>query len=206
MFAAFKGHYLQFVIFMGLSEQYPEWFIEEVSNRAFVDESRFCFWVPPQERSPDYHEKQLIETYSVVVRKYNGDIHLLDTDTFNEMYTIFEYDQFLNGGVAAFNEDIIEYTTCVGGSPVDRYPAWFYEYFTEALNNPKDGETYLFSVDGLGNITVKEERCVFLRNRFGEIRYVSYGNFLKYYDPRVDDAKYYKLRTDHEYLLEDCPF
>lgn len=206
MFAALRDNYLQYVIFMGVSEQYPDWFVEEVASRVFIDESRFCFWVPPQERAPDYHEKELIETYSIVVRKYTGEIHVLDVDTFNDLYTIFEYDQFLNGGIAAFNEDVIEYTTCIGGSPIDRYPAWFYEYFTEAVNNPKDGETYLFSVDGFGNITVKEERCVFLRNRFGEIRYVSYGNFLKYYDPRLVDANHYKLRTDHEYLLGDCPF
>src|SRR5690606_35734242 len=127
MYAALKDHYLQYVIFQGMSDQYPEWFEQEVAERIFVDESRFCFWVPPQERRPDYYEKELIETYSVVLRKKSGEIHVLDMEVFNDMYTIFHYDKFVNGGICAFNDDMIEYTVCVGGSPIDRYPDWFYE-------------------------------------------------------------------------------
>jgi hypothetical protein len=205
MLAALRGHYVQFVVFMGVSEKYPEWFIEEIANRIFVNESRFSFWTSPPERSCDYYEKELIETYSIVLRKPNGETHIAEIDTFNNMYHVFKYDQLENGGVAAFNEDVIEYVECFGGGLIDTYPKWFYEYFTEALNNPKDDESFLFSIDGLGHITIKE-RCVFLRNRFGEIRQMSYGNFLKYYDPRIDDAKYYDPRLVHEYLWEGCPF
>ena len=205
MFAALRGHYVQFVVFMGLAEPYPEWFIEEVSDRAFINESRFCFWTPPQEREADYYEKELIETFSVVVRKSNGDTHITEIDTFNDMYRVFTYDHGINGGIAAFNEDVIEYVECFGGGLIDMYPEWFYEHFTELLNNPKDNESYLFNIDGLGHITIKE-RCVVLRNRFGEVRQMSYGNFLKYYDPRANDAYYYDPRTYDEYWWGGCPF
>jgi hypothetical protein len=205
MITALRGHYVKFVIFMGVSERYPEWFIEEISNRVFVNESRFSFWTSPQERHSDYYEKELIETYSIVLRKFNGETHIAEVDTFNDMYHIFKYSQFENGGIAAFNDDIIEYVECSGGVLNTTYPEWFYEYFTEALNNPKDHESYLFSIDGLGHITIKE-RCVFLRNRFGEIKQMSYGSFLKYYEPKIDDVNYGKPRIGDDHLMEDCPF
>lgn len=186
MWAALRGHYVQFVIFMGLVERYPDWFNEEIAQRAFIDESRFCFWTSPPERLTDYYERELIETASVVLRKDNGDHHLTDVTIFEDMYHVFSYDHSINGGVAAFNEDVIEYVECVGGMVLDNYPDWFYEYFTESQNNPKEGETYLFSVDNLGYMTVKD-RCVVLRNRFGEIRQTTYNDFIRHYDPNLTD-------------------
>lgn len=194
MFAALRGHYVQFVIFMGVAERYPDWFIEEISNRIFVNESRYCFWTSPPERQADYYEKELIETYSVVVRKPGGETHIMDVVTFEEMYCVFKFDLPTNSGIAAFNNDVIEYVECHGGGLLDHYPEWFYEYFTESLNNPKDSETYLFSINDNGYLTVSH-RCVFLRNRFGEIRYLSYDNFVRHYDPDVNWL-----------WLDDCPF
>ncbi len=193
MFAALRGQYVQFVVFMGVAERYPEWFIEEIANRVFVNESRYCFWTSPPERDCDYYEKEIIEMYSIIVRKSDGSTHVVEVDTFNELYRIFQFDQLVNGGIAAFIDDYIEYVECAGGSLIDRYPKWFYEYFTECLNNPKDSESYLFSVDGHGYITIKE-RCVFLRNRFGEIRQMLYKDFLKYYDPRIYDENWWEER------------
>lgn len=204
MWTALRGHYVQFVVFMGVSEKYPEWFIEEIANRVFVNESRYSFWTPPPERLCDYYEKELIEAYSIVLRKSNGETHIAEIDTFTDMYRVFKYDLSENGGVAAFKEDVIEYVECFPGGLIDAYPEWFYQYFTEALNNQKDEESYLFSIDGSGHITIKE-RCVFLINRFGEIRQMSYGNFLKYYEPRIDDANN-DPRSVHEYWWEGCPF
>lgn len=195
MFAALRGHYVQFVVFMGVAEHYPDWFIEEVSNRIFVNESRFCFWTPPIERQADYYEKELIETYSVIVRKPNGDTHIMEWDTFNDMYRIFKYDLNTNSGIAAFNDDVIEYVECHGGEILDNYPEWFYEYFTESLNNPKDSETYLFAVNDNGYITV-DRRYVFLRNKFGEIRHVPYDSFVTHYDPDINWL----------WIDDDCPF
>jgi hypothetical protein len=195
MIAALRGHYVQFVVFMGMMEAYPDWFIEEIANRAFIDESRYCFWTSPPERPHDYYEKELIETYSIIVRKESGETQVMEYGTFEECYKIFQFNYSNNGGVAAFNEDWIEYVECIGGALLDVYPQWFYEYFTESLNNPKESETYLFGIDGHGHITVKE-RCVFLRNRFGEIRQMLYADFLNHYDPRIDDKNWW----------EECPF
>lgn len=186
MFAALRGHYVKFVVFMGVAERYPDWFIEEISERIFVNESRFCFWTPPPERTIDYHEKELIESFSVVVRKPNGEAHVMEWDTFNDLYRVFKFDLTTNSGVAAFNEDVIEYVECFGGMMVDNYPQWFYEYFTESLNNPKDSETYLLFSDNDGCLTIRE-RFIFLRNRFGEIRNIPYMDFLMYYDPDCFD-------------------
>lgn len=205
MLTALRGQYVNFVVFMGVSERYPEWFIEEISNRVFVNESRFTFWTSPIERNVDYYEKDLIESYSIVLRKSNGETHIADVDTFKDLYQVFKYNLFENGGIAAFNDDVIEYVECVGGALIDTYPKWFYEYFTEALNNPKEYESYLFNIDGLGHITIKE-RCIFLKNRFGEIRQMSYGSFLEYYEPRIDDGNYDKLRLGDEHFMEYCPF
>lgn len=199
MRAALRGSYLEFVIFNGTTEAYPEWFAYELYECSFTDESRFTFWVPDGERRPDYYEKQLVEDYSVFLRKPTGEVHLTSYETFEEMYHIFRYDDFTNSGIAAFREDIIEYVECQGGTLLQEYPDWFYEYYTEAVNLP-DGETvyihnahdhdtstdsirspYL-SVNERGEVSV-DDRSVFLRNRFGAIRAMYYKDFIKYYDP-----------------------
>jgi hypothetical protein len=186
MLAALRGRWVQFAIFMGVSERYPQWFIEEIANRVFVNESRFCFWTSPPERECDYYEKELIETYSVVVRKYDGSTHVMSMDVFHDLYNVFKYEQSVNGGIAAFAEDCIEYVECFGGKMLDHYPKWFYEYFTESLNYPDDEESYLFSLDNNGCIVI-DAHCVFLRNKFGEIKQTLYTEFIKYYDPMLSN-------------------
>jgi hypothetical protein len=197
MRAALRGSYVEYVVFMGVTERYPLWFEEEIYDSVLIDESRYTFWLYKNERSPDYHEKELIEDYSVLLRKPNGDIHLTDWDVFTDMYITFTYDGFTNSGIAAFEEDCIDYVECQAGMLPAGYPEWFYEYFTEAFNYPEDETTFFFydttkhvlkaSKDSLeitagGDVTVTEH-CVFLHNKFGEIRGMSYYEFLKYYDP-----------------------
>lgn len=186
MYAALRGCCVKYVIYMGMMESYPDWFLEEIANRVIQDESRYCFWTSPPERLTDYYDKELIETHSIVLRKDDGTTHIAERETFDSMYQVFSYDQSVNGGVAAFKHDVIEYVEVIGGAVVDRYPEWFYAYFTESLNNPQDNETYLFNIDGYGHMVVKD-RCVVLRNRFGEIRQMTYVDFLKYYDPDLTD-------------------
>jgi hypothetical protein len=196
MIAALRGSYVEYVYFMGVTEKYPPWFEEELYDSVYMDENRYTFYQPLGERKPDYYDKILVEDYTVFLRKPNGDIHVTDYDIFKELYTVFRYDSFTNSGVAAFNEDCIEYVECLGGVLPAGYPEWFYEYFTEALNFPRDSETIYFydndkhsitaSRDFLevpirGEATVKEH-CVFLRNKFGEIRGMTYDEFLIYYD------------------------
>lgn len=195
MKAAIRGSYVEFVKFNGVTERYPLWFEEELYECTYTDESRFTFWVPADERRPDYFEKQLIEDYSVVIRKPNGDIHVTDEDIFLDMYTTFRYDVFTNSGIAAFDEDCIEYVECRGGVLSREYPLWFYEFFTEAVNFPQ-GETIFFhdhdtstnnvrgpflEVTDDGQVSV-DEHSVFLRNKFGEVRGMLYRDFIKFYD------------------------
>lgn len=178
MEAALRGSYVEFVIFAGITEKYPLWFEEEMYECVHMDESRYTFWVPNGERKPDYYDKQLVEDYSVFLRKSTGEIFVTDYDAFTEMYTTFRFDRFTNSGIAAFTDDCIEYVECTGGALTREYPAWFYEYFTEAVNFHE--QTILFC-DANGDITV-DGHYIFLRNKHGEIKGMSYDEFLKYFD------------------------
>ena len=195
MKAALRGSYVEFVTFNGCTERYPEWFVEELYECCYTDESRYTFWVPADERRPDYYEKQLIEDYSVFLRKANGEIHLTDYDVFSDLYTAFRYDSFTNSGIAAFDKDCIDYVECTGGVLGTEYPMWFYEYFTEAVNLPQ-GETVFFhdhntstnttrgpflEVSDDGQVSV-DDHSVFMRNKIGEIKAMLYEDFIKYYD------------------------
>lgn len=204
MRVALRGSYVEFVIFEGITEKYPSWFHKEMDKNIYMDESRFTFWIPVEERRPDYYEKELVEDYSVFLRKPNGDIHVTDYDVFTDLYTAFRFDSFINSGLAALKEDCIEYVECKpeGMPRWDSYPIWFYEYFTEAFNFPQDdGTIFIYDseertltasrdcieVTAGGSATVTEH-CVFLRNRFGEIRAMRYDEFLKYYDPTPNEG------------------
>lgn len=195
MRAALHDSYVEFVIFMGITEKYPLWFEKELDECAYTDESRFTFWVHKEERRPDYYEKKLIEEYSVILRKSNGDIHITEYDVFQDLYVTFRYDGFTNSGIAGYEEDCIEYVECTGGMLSMAYPDWFYEYFTEVVNMPNsetiffnnahngnepDGRPFL-KVDKFGGVSV-DQHCVFLRNKLGEIRGMLFEDFEKYYD------------------------
>lgn len=197
MRVALRGSYVEYVLFMGITEKYPPWFEEELYEAIITDENRYTFWVDRDERKPDYYEKQLIEDYSVFLRKPDGVIHVTDYDVFTELYTVFTYDAFTNSGIAALGEDCIEYVEAKAGVLPVGYPEWFYNYFTEAFNYPQDGKTFYFydpnehilkaSRDSMeiaaGGDVIVTEHCVFLHNKFGEIRGMTYDEFLKYYDP-----------------------
>jgi hypothetical protein len=204
MRAALRGSYVEYVLFIGVTERYPLWFQAELYDSVYMDENRYTFYVPMHERTPDYYEKTLVEDYSVFLKKPNGDIHVTDYDIFNDLYVSFKSDTFTNSGLAAFEQDCIEYVECRPGVISSGYPDWFYEYFTEVLNFPKDEETiYLYDTDkhcltatrgsliatAGGEASVKTH-CVFLRNKYGEIRGMEYKDFLKYYDPDPIIGKY----------------
>lgn len=197
MKAALRGSYIEFVHFMGVTEKYPLWFERELDENIYTDESRYTFYKPFEERTPDYYEKQLVEDYSVFLRKSDGNVHITDYDAFSSLFQVFLYDSFYSCGIAALYEDCIEYVECKPGILLPGYPDWFYEHFTEAINFPKDNETiYLYDTEthcltatrgslivtagGEASVT---DHCVFLRNKFGEIRGMKYDDFLKYYDP-----------------------
>ena len=197
MKAALRGSYIEFVIFMGVTERYPQWFQEELEDTISLDDSRYTFYVPRDERNMGYYEKQLVEDYSVFLKKPDGEIFVTDYDIFTDLYATFIYNTFKNSGLASLEDDTIEYVECQPGVLPAGYPTWFYEYFTEAFNFPQDEETvYLYDTDKhrltatRGSLIVEvggqasvTSHCVFLRNKYGEIRGMSYDDFLKYYDP-----------------------
>lgn len=180
MIAGIHGSYVEFVIFNGVTETYPEWFKKEIEESIYVDEHRFTLYVDKSERRPDYYEKTLVEDYSVFLRKPSGELHVTSYETFTELYKIFRWNAFTNSGVAVFMADMIEYVECKPGKLPAGYPEWFYEYFTEAVNFPQTEETVLFT-DGK-DISITEH-YTFLRNKFGSIMGLPYSKFLLYYDP-----------------------
>lgn len=183
MKAARRGSYLEVAYFMGTTERYPYWFAEELYDAIFSNESRYSFWVDRYSRRPDYNEKILIEDYSVFLRKEDGTIFVANYDLLDEMYTIFRTDKFTNSGLVAFNEDVIDYVECHGGNMhYGLDDDWFYEFFTESVNNPSSEETVFFSANSEGGITV-HEHCAVLINKYGEIRVLDWRTFLKHYDP-----------------------
>lgn len=195
---ALRGCYVEVVFFMGVNETYPHWFADELYNSIFTDEHRYTFWVPREERTPLYYEKQLVEDYSVFLRKPDGTIHVTDYDVFTSLYHTFRYDAFTNSGLAALNDDCIEYVECHEGALTGSYPEWFEIFFTEAINFPPDGGSILIYNNKERFLTASREslidvgphgdisvncHCVFLWNKFGEIRGLSWGEFLRFYDP-----------------------
>jgi hypothetical protein len=196
MKVALRDSYVEYVLFAGVTEKYPPWFEEELYDTILIDDSRYTFWLHHNERTMEYYEKQLVEDYSVFLRKSNGEIHLTDYDVFGDMYMAFTYNEFTHSGIAALHEDCIEYVEAKAGVLPAGYPLWFYEYFTEAFNYPQDTKTFFFydtdqhvlkasrgsmEVTAGGDVTITEH-CVFLRNKYGEIRGMTYREFLKYYD------------------------
>lgn len=181
MKAAIQGGYVEAVFFMGVNEKYPMWFQEEIYDAIFTNESLYTFWVDRSERTPDYYEKQLVEDYSVFLRRSNGEIFVTNYDLLDEYYTIFRTDTFTNSALVAFNDDIIEYMECHGGILCGYPEDWFYEYFTESLLNPQQGETvFVNEVDG--DITITEH-CSVMQNKYGEVKVVDWDTFIQIYDP-----------------------
>lgn len=200
MIVALRGSYVEYVLFTGVTEKYPLWFQQEIYYSIYTDENRYTFYVPREERSPDYYEKTLVEDYSVFVRKPNGDVHVTDYDTFNQIYISFKFDKFTNSGIAAEERDCIEYVECQAGVLPKGYPDWFYEYFTEAVNLPQDEMTFLFYNVDKRKIRIDsplletessgiciDRHCVFLLNKAGEIKGMEYDIFLEYYDPEPQE-------------------
>ena len=198
MRAALRDSYVDYIIFTGTTERYPLWFKKLLEECTYTDESRFTFWVHKEERRPDYYEKQLIEDYSVIIRKHDGDIHITDYDVFQNLYITFTYDGFTNSGLAAYEDDCIEYVECKPGVLDGGYPWWFYEYFTEAVNLPQPFEGYmLFAHNDEVMVT---EHCVVLRNRASELRLLPYSEFKKYYDDKrvIKGDRFVKYYEDND--------
>lgn len=196
MRAALHGSYVEYVLFMGTAERYPQWFKDLLEASTYTDESRFTFWVFPEERRPDYYEKQLIEDYSVILRKSNGDVHITDYETFQDLYITFGYDAFTNSGIAAYEDDAIEYVECKPGVLDPGYPSWFYEYFTEAVNLPSEFNGFmLFSDNDTIEVTTY---TVVLRNKVGELMTMPYKKFKRYYDDRPSAIRQSFLQYNHD--------
>lgn len=202
MLAALRGSYVEYVTYTGITEKYPVWFHREILDDIYMDQNRFTFWAPEEERGTDYYEKTLVEDYSVFLRKTDGSVLCTTYDVFSDLYVIFKYDAFTNSGMAAFKEDTIEYVECQPGVLSREYPDWFYEFFTEAAHFPQEEESiFIFDVDTtdtplrsskygveememgeVGQVSV-DDHCVFLRNHLNEIMHMEYYKFLEMFNP-----------------------
>lgn len=208
--AAYYESYIDYVVYDGMIEKYPAWFREEVLDDIVMDASRYTHWIPYDERPPGYYDKQVVEGASVFLRKPCGDIHCTDYDTFEKLYYTFYYNDFTNSGIAAFEEDIIEYVECRPGILPRESPDWFYEYFTEAVNlvdeetvlwNDSfgvrtDNKGLLWSDYGEGNGTgevVVDHHCVFMRNFAGSIMYQPWEKFIEVFNPGPNENEFETL-------------
>lgn len=208
--AARHEAYVDYVLYDGQIAKYPDWFYEEVLDDIVMDASRYTRWIPREQRAPDYHDKTVVERDSVFLRKHDGRIHMTDYATFQQLYYVFYHNDFLNHGVAAFEEDTIEYVECKPGALPFESPDWFYEYFTEAVNLP-DEETILWNesfnvktktegliwsgfMDGTdeGEIVV-DHHCVFLRNFAGSIMYLPWEYFIQDFNPGPKEQEFEDL-------------
>ena len=201
MIAALYEGVVEFVLYMGMTENYPGWFTREVLDDIFMDSERYTFWVPEGERQVYYYEQILVEDYCVFIRKTDGDITCISYDVFQDMYTQLEYNVHSYSGVASFLEDTTSYVECVPGVLSEEYPDWFYEYFTESIHIPCEESIFIFDLDTtdppitsttvnlqiseplngtMGQVSV-DHHCVFLRNHLGEIMHMPYETFTKYY-------------------------
>jgi len=199
MIAALHEGVVDFVHFMGMTENYPKWFKREVLDDIFMDSERYTFWVPEDERRSYYYEQILVEDYCVFLRKPDGDVTCVSYEVFENMYTQLTYNAHSNSGVASFIEDTISYVECLPGLISNEYPDWFYEFFTEAVHFPTEESIFIYDLDStkppitsssmdivepLDESTCQvfiDHHCVFLRNHLGEIRHMPYATFKKYY-------------------------
>lgn len=176
MIASLKEGVVEYVLFVGVdSGDYPPWFLREIRNGIYVDESLYTRYIPESERFYDYYDKTVVEDYSVFLRKPDGSVFCTNYDTFTELYSILENVPRTNSGIAAFKEDCIEIVECVNGRLPEAYPEWFFNYFSGGVTMQSHEETILFYGDD-GEIQLSSH-CVFLRNREGSIAYMDYRQF-----------------------------
>lgn len=214
--AARYDSYVDYVIFDGQCERYPKWFEEDVLEDIVMDASRYTRWMPKEERPTDYFDKTVVERDSVFLRKHDGTIHVTDYYVFSNLYYVFYYNDYLNHGVAAYEDDIIEYVECLPGVLPFESPDWFYEYFTEAANLV-DEETILWNssfdvgtevhgliwsdhMDGSGEgEIVVDVHCVFLRNFAGSVMYLPWKYFINDFNPGPVNSEFDELDRGSSY-------
>ena len=110
---------------------------------------------------------------NVLIQKSDCETTLITGETFDQLY--FRIDD----EIAALKENCIEYTIVSYDLPVDRYPDWF----VEAVQNKLifvDEEVWF--IDYLHESDVlMYDGGVILRNFLGELRYMEYEQFDRYY-------------------------
>lgn len=144
-------------------------------------DSRYTFYIPKEVRNADYYDKIVVSYGDVFLRKTDGTSFVLSDDSiFQELYNVFDFNLQNNNGLAAFVDDCIEFVEIQGGFVVDDKPDWFYEHITETVNFIDVDSCILIGEDKEFDVT---EHCVFLQNRWGEIRSMRYADFFAFYDP-----------------------
>jgi hypothetical protein len=110
---------------------------------------------------------------NILIQKSDGETTLITGESFDHLY--FRLDD----EIAALKENCIEYTIVSYDLPVDRYPDWF----VEAVQNNLifiDEEAWFFDDPHKGE-TLMYDGGVMLRNFLGELRFMEYEQFDRYY-------------------------
>ena len=113
---------------------------------------------------------------SVLIEKLDGRVMVMNPEVFNYLY--IKLDNFN----AALKEDCIEYHHNSFKGSLEDQPTWYVELYEDKTIYPCPGyeETLIF-VDDSGEYIMIED-SVILRNFQGEVRYMTYSDFLKFYD------------------------
>lgn len=156
MIAAFKSTAIDYAIFNGLTERYPEWFEKIVVDHTYVDEFGFSI----------YGLDSLVEGYDVFVRNSKGEVKKLDYELFDNSYLT------INDRIAVPRASTIEYLIYDGVK--SNYPGWFVEAVEYGLIE-RVYDTFYFNEEG-GPIPM--DHCfVLLRNDYGDLKHIDYTTF-----------------------------
>lgn len=109
---------------------------------------------------------------NILIQKSDGETTLITGESFDHLY--FRLDD----EIAALKEDCIEYTIVSYDLPVDRYPDWFVEAVRDGWILIDDEAWFFTDYSGDTQMT---DGSVILRNFLGELRYVEYPEFDRYY-------------------------
>ena len=153
-----RGSCVHFVIFQGwYYPDYPDWFLYDV----FDGESDLQY----------VEHLNAIEGETVIVRRQDGDVKLTTLDAFNSVYDILCDD------IACLKQDCIEFFHFY--HQLDPYPDWVQRCIDAGIIGINTNGTRMF-YDSNGEIAL-DPACIFVRNRKGQVMYVSEETFREVY-------------------------
>lgn len=159
-----QGLTLKYCVYEGLTTVYPSWFANAIVDHVYTDEFGYSV----------YDMETLVEDFDVFLLNGQGEIRVIDKDTFNRYYAK------VSRWECTLKETMIECFMYHDAYDLDHVPEWF----IEALNRAEfafDRETPSSKGIWYHLGTPLRDPWVALRNKFGEIRCISVEAFKQYY-------------------------